>query len=107
MRAVTKLCLAMAFLLAASLPLAAQAGDSAEGQRLALQWCTSCHVVDENQENASDAAPPFFEIANDPARTSGGLRAWLANPHPPMPPVNLSHRETEDIIAYLESLRQE
>ena len=107
MRVLTKRCLGMAVLMAVSLPLAAQAGDPAEGRRLSLQWCTSCHVVDENQDNASDAAPPFFEIANDPARTSGGLRAWLANPHPPMPPVNLSHRETEDIIAYLESLREE
>ena len=107
MRARTTLSLGMALFMAASLPIGAQAGDSAEGRRLALQWCTSCHVVDESQENASDAAPPFFEIANDPSRSSAGLRAWLADPHPPMPPVNLTHRETEDVIAYLESLRAE
>ncbi len=107
MKSITKRFLGMAVLMAASLPLAAQAGDPAEGRRLSLQWCTSCHVVDEYQDRASDVAPPFFDIANDPERTSDGLRAWLADPHPPMPPVNLTHRETEDVIAYLESLREE
>lgn len=87
-------------------PLAVQAGEPAEGLRLARQWCTSCHVVDKAQNRASDVAPSFFEIANDPLRSSDGIRAWLADPHPPMPPVNLTHRETEDVIAYLESLRE-
>lgn len=83
------------------------AADADAGLRLARQWCVECHVVEPTQESASDAAPPFESIALDPNKTPEGLRTWLADPHPPMPNLQLSTGEIEDILAYIQSLAGE
>jgi mono/diheme cytochrome c family protein len=83
------------------------AADVDAGRSLARQWCVECHIVEPTQESASDAAPPFEAIAEDPNRTPEGLRAWLAEPHPPMPNLQLSTGEIEDILAYIQSLAGE
>ncbi len=36
-----------------------------------------------------------------------GLRAWLADPHPPMPKFDLTRAETDAIIAYIKSLKRD
>lgn len=95
-------CLAVAFVLFAS--AAARAGEAREGYSLARQWCTSCHIVAPNQ-GGSDAARPFESIANDPNFTEDGIRAWLSDPYPPMPNLNLNRVEIDRIVAYLQSLR--
>ena len=79
-------------------------GDPAAGLSLARQWCTSCHVV-EPAGRGGQSGPSFLEIANSPDRTRPTLKAWLTNPHPPMPNLNLTNKEINDVIAYLESLR--
>jgi mono/diheme cytochrome c family protein len=40
-------------------------------------------------------------------RSADEIRGWLADPHPPMPNLELSRREIEDIVAYLQSLTGE
>ena len=85
---------------------AAQASEAREGYDLARQWCTSCHIIAPGQAG-SDAAPPFSSIANRAAFSEDGLRAWLADPHPPMPNLNLSRHEIDRVIAYLRSLRRD
>jgi mono/diheme cytochrome c family protein len=87
-------------------PLAAgpAAADPKEGQRLAERWCASCHVVGEAGAG-SDAAPSFPRIAQDPRRSPDWLRAWLTDPHPPMPDLRLSRDEMDDIVDYLATLR--
>ena len=84
----------------------AYAGDAETGGRLAKQWCANCHLVDSAQTSASDAAPSFVEIAKDPNKTRAGLEVWLADPHPPMPNMNLSNQEIDDLITYIQSLGQ-
>lgn len=79
-------------------------GDPQNGLRLARQWCTGCHVV-EPAGRGGDSGPPFHEVANWPDRTPATMRAWLTNPHPPMPNLGLSRREIDDVIAYLDSLQ--
>jgi mono/diheme cytochrome c family protein len=79
------------------------AGDAREGQRLAEQWCTSCHVVGQ-KGRGGDAAPPFIALANNPAKTETYLKGWISNPHPPMPNFNLSRRAINDLVAYIRSL---
>ena len=100
---------AMAAVAVATCLLAAAAGaraaDPQEGYRLAQQWCTTCHIVAPN-EAGSDAARPFESIANDPNFTDDGIRAWLIDPHPPMPNLHLSSAEIDRIVAYLQSLRR-
>lgn len=80
------------------------AGDAAAGERLAREWCASCHYVGSGAA-ASDAAPAFAEIANDSEATPEGWRNWLMDPHPPMPNLALSRQEIDAILAYLQSLK--
>ncbi len=83
----------------------AMAADSERGANLARQWCASCHVPGTGSRAGADAGPPFAQMAADPAYTDARLRGWLANPHPPMPNLNLSRAEIEDLIAYIRSLK--
>jgi mono/diheme cytochrome c family protein len=79
------------------------AGDREAGWRLAQRWCASCHVVDASGYGAG-IAPSFPAIAREHGKDVRWLRAWLVAPHPPMPAMNLTGAETEDVVAYLNSL---
>ena len=88
-------------------PLApALAADSANGARLADRLCVSCHVPGTAAKAGTDAGPPFAQVAADPTLTEQRLRGWLADPHPPMPNLNLSRAEIEDLIAHIRSLKR-
>jgi mono/diheme cytochrome c family protein len=89
-------------LLAASSAASAQ-GSAEAGKRLAQQWCASCHQVEPNAP-AKDVAPPFASLGVEKGKDPGWVRAWLANPHPPMQGINLSRQQIDDIVAYLQSL---
>jgi mono/diheme cytochrome c family protein len=82
----------------------AVAADIRQGRVVAEQWCAACHFVDGRQE-ATDAAPPFAQMANDPAFTEARLRNWLAAPHPPMPKLDLNRYTIDDLVAYIQSLK--
>jgi mono/diheme cytochrome c family protein len=83
-----------------------EAGDPAEGHRLAQAWCSNCHLVNpQGQSRASDATPSFAAIARMPSTTSASLHAFLLTPHPPMPDFRLSRSELGDLTAYILSLR--
>ena len=82
----------------------ALAADAERGRELALRWCVACHVVDE-KEPGGDAGPAFASVVNRLGRTEDELRGWLSDPHPPMPDMNLSAVEIDDILAYILSLR--
>jgi mono/diheme cytochrome c family protein len=82
------------------------AGDAAEGERLAKVWCVSCHLVGPGQTAATTEAPPFQSIAAGSTDDLGWLRAFLMNPHPPMPQFSLSREEIRDLAAYIASLKK-
>lgn len=79
------------------------AGDEEAGHALARQWCSSCHIVEEGG-HGPDTAPPFAAIARRHAADRSWVRAWLNSPHPPMPNMNLTRQQIEDVAAYLNSL---
>ena len=79
-------------------------GNSENGKALAVRWCSSCHIVSPQQEAATTEAPPFETIAKRPADELQNLDLFLAAPHPPMPPLNLSRTEIRDLVAYIELL---
>jgi len=85
---------------------ASAAGDGKAGLLLARQWCTGCHVVD-TAGNGTDAAPAFPTIAREHSADQSWLRAWLTAPHPPMPNLNLSREEIDNISVYLQSLARQ
>ncbi len=87
-----------------TMSIVASAADPGYGEKLAREWCSSCHLVAADQASGGDSAPAFSSIAKTAGERSEDLRAWLADPHPPMPNLDLSVREIDDLIAYIESL---
>jgi len=87
-------------------PSARFGGNPAQGEAIAMRWCASCHTL-PGGKSASDVAPSFRAIARDPRKDSDHLRGFLSHPHWPMPPLQLSRNEIENIIAYLQALRHE
>ncbi len=121
--------LLLATLLAAGLPLAlgaAAAGPRApdgsasavDGRSLALALCGDCHIVAPGQPAGPDglsgpnlagpdlAGPDLFERMQDPAMTELALRSYLRTSHPLMPNIRLTRGETDDIVAYLLTLKE-
>ena len=90
------------FLLLLSTPALAQ-GDPEAGRDLVRRWCTACHVV-ELEGTGTDAGPPLPALLAGKQRSADEIRGWLADPHPPMPNLDLSRQEIDDILAYLQSL---
>lgn len=91
----------------AALPGAAMAqdGDAAAGRAVAQTWCASCHAIEARPTAAADQAPGFAVIANRPAVTAEGLRAFLAEPHGRMPNLSLSRNDIANAVAYILSLK--
>lgn len=82
---------------------AGAAGIAEEGQALARQVCSGCHVVEG--VGGKDAVPPLAEVAHDPAMNAERLTGWLSTPHAGMPDLQLTRRQISDIVAYLQSLK--
>jgi mono/diheme cytochrome c family protein len=96
----------LAFAVVSELAFAqAPAGNSAEGERLAKLWCASCHLVGPGGTVATTEAPPFESIAERSTDDLGWLRAFLMDPHPPMPQFSLSRDEIRNLAAYIASLK--
>lgn len=76
-------------------------GDSQRGAVIADKWCAGCHAEGPVMR---DNAPTFAALAAS-QRTEGAIRAFLMQPHAPMPPLSLSGQEIEDILAYLQSIK--
>ncbi|MES0883702.1 c-type cytochrome [Roseibium sp. SCP14] len=84
----------------------AQAADAYAGKALALQWCSSCHLVAEDQSAASSVTlPSFYDIAKDPDWSEAKLATFLANPHPVMPDMSLGNIEIANLAGYISSLK--
>ncbi len=90
----------------AGISTAEAAGNAAAGKALAQASCASCHLVSPDQKSATTEAPPFTTIAKRPVEEIEELDAFLAAPHPPMPPVSLTRQEISDILAYIVSLKE-
>ncbi|MEM9624894.1 MAG: c-type cytochrome [Pseudomonadota bacterium] len=99
--------MALAAIMSATSITAAMAADIQEGGKLARQWCANCHLVGGEQVAGGDTAPTFASVAETAAERNDDLRAWLADPHPPMPNLNLTRSEIDDLLAYIESLKAE
>ena len=82
------------------------AADVEQGRKLAEQWCSNCHIVAPGQAAGGDGAPAFTTIADTAADRTDDLRAWLADPHPPMPNLDLTRSEIDDLLVYIESLAE-
>jgi mono/diheme cytochrome c family protein len=77
-------------------------GDAGRGKEIVQRWCLGCHsagpVVD-------DRIPSLASLAKDSSRTEGAIRAFLMRPHKPMPPLEISTQQIEDIVEFLKTMR--
>ena len=108
MRWVTFTFVAAASIACAGFPVLAQPldGDIASGGQIANTQCSSCHRV-MPMTFADKADPPSFQsIADLPSTTGLSLNVFLHSNHENMPNLILSHADSDDIIAYILSLKK-
>jgi mono/diheme cytochrome c family protein len=99
---------AAAVTLAAQLPVLAQPvdGNPLSGQQIATKLCSSCHRI-LTMTFADKADPPSFQsIAELPSTTGLSLNVFLRSNHKNMPDFIVSSVESNDLIAYILSLKQ-
>lgn len=97
----------LAFVLFATLSNGVAApADPVNGERLAKQWCASCHIVSADQTRGADNVPAFSAIAKLPGFSAENIGQFLLDPHPRMPDMQLTRDEARDLGAYIASLAQ-
>jgi mono/diheme cytochrome c family protein len=95
---------------AATLSAHAQGGDIAAGHSFAREACSTCHVVDAQQQRPPwriFIGPAFRNIANTRGTTATALRVFLTTSHPKMPNPIATPEQMADVIAYILSLRSD
>jgi mono/diheme cytochrome c family protein len=82
-------------------------GNSEAGRAYVGEVCSPCHAVTAEQASRRRIviAPDFQAIANTPGMTATALRAFLQTPHPKMPNLILTPEQSDNVIAFLLSLR--
>ncbi len=105
-----------ALMVTTELPSIAQPvnGDPASGRQIAATQCSSCHRVlpmvlpDRGDSPAADKdGPPSFQsIADLPSTTGLSLNVFLHSNHRNMPNLVLSHADSDDVIAFILSLKK-
>jgi mono/diheme cytochrome c family protein len=90
-----------------TLPLSATAqsveGNPLIGRQTAATLCVPCHQIDETRR---DGPPSFVDIAFMPSTTALSLKVFLRSSHKDMPNLIISDSQTDDLIAYILSLKQ-
>ena len=87
----------------------AEIGNVESGRKLAVQDCRPCHHIGPGSQGprAHSAAPSFYAVANMASTTPTSLYVFLHTSHPSMPNIRLDKKESDDVIAYILSLRRE
>jgi cytochrome c len=86
---------------------AAEAADTATGLALARKLCVNCHTVEPGAVKAEVIAgvPSFTAIADKPGQTEDKLKTFMLSPHPPMPQVQLTTHDLDNLAAYILTLK--
>ena len=79
--------------------------DADKAERIARQWCASCHVTGGNPAGPVPQGPPSFQMVAHSGMAADQLRAFLSHPHGAMPNLALTRAEIDDLISYIETLR--
>src|ERR1035441_5273547 len=99
---------AAAAIFAAQFPVLAQPvdGDPASGRQIATKRCSSCHRI--QPLTPSDKADPasFQSIADLPSTTGIFLNVFLLSNHRNMPEFMIEGDESNDVTAYILSLKR-
>jgi mono/diheme cytochrome c family protein len=109
MRWIMLQCVVAAGLLAAHFPVIAQPlnGDPTSGRELATKLCSSCHRVLPMTLADKPDPPSFQSVADLPSTTGISLNVFLHSNHNNMPNFILSPAVSNDLIAYILSLKRQ
>ncbi|MGI9522068.1 MAG: c-type cytochrome [Hyphomicrobiaceae bacterium] len=90
-------------------PLKAETiGDPFKGESYAREICASCHAIGANElESPVAEATPLQIVANTPGMNRTALLVFFRTPHRTMPNLILSEQETDNVIAYIQSLKSD
>jgi mono/diheme cytochrome c family protein len=83
-------------------------GDPDQAKGIVVEHCVACHAVPgyDHEGLSTVEAPSFQAIADAPQKyTPERLRQFLIQPHWPMTQFRLSARDIEDLLAFIEGLR--
>ncbi|MBY0511461.1 MAG: c-type cytochrome [Rhodospirillaceae bacterium] len=78
-------------------------GDKERGQAIAAKWCAHCHAI--HTASANDQVPSLPVVATRHKGQPAVLRAFLHAPHKPMPPLQLTNQEIEDLAVFIEAIK--
>jgi len=108
MRRFVVLSLLVAAASALSVAALAQPGERAAGRRLATELCGDCHQTRPQFPVLHRYPPSFEDIAKLPSTTRLSLKVFLqsSSSHKQMPNFIISKSDTDDIIAYILSLKR-
>ena len=81
------------------------AADAHQGKRIAQSRCAPCHIVVPMQRQELAKSPPFDQIARRNDFNAEMLAYLILSPHPRMN-IALSREESDDLAAYIASLRR-
>lgn len=85
---------------------AAERGERQAGFALAQDVCAECHAVNKGERQSPHGqAPSFTRIANARGMNPARLRVWFQVSHRSMPDLHLTEQQSDDLIAYITSLR--
>jgi cytochrome c len=81
-------------------------GSIASGRQVAATICANCHEISPTNYPTTVIGPKFNDIANLPSTTALSLKVFLRSSHNLMPNFIVSNDDTDDVIAYILSLKQ-
>jgi len=79
-----------------------ESGSISSGRRIAATICGDCHAA----SGFTTVGPSFQSIADQPATTAMLLKAFLRSNHDNMPNFIISPNDTDDVIAFILSLKR-
>jgi mono/diheme cytochrome c family protein len=98
--------IALSLVTGAPVASAQDLGDAKSGLAYADGVCAECHAVKKGQRvSPHERAPAFDVVANSRGMTEMALRVWFQSPHPSMPNLRLTEKLSDDLIAYILSLK--
>lgn len=87
---------------------AQESSDLHRGREYAKRVCAECHaVLPEDKISPNDKAPTFRTIANTPGMSRIAIIVWFQSPHPTMPHLVPADDNLDDVIAYIQSLKDD
>ena len=87
----------------------AHSADRAAGLQTARTLCVNCHVVEPGAaetKTLTAGVPSFQAIAEKPRQTEDDLKVFMLKPHPPMPKVQFTTHELDNLASYIMSLKR-